>query len=65
MTCELCGCTDFAACQTPEGPCHWVAANLCSACATVEDVQAAQDKPQKANGKRPGIPENLAGLDRG
>lgn len=31
--CRLCGCTDAAACVTAAGPCHWVAPDLCSACA--------------------------------
>lgn len=30
--CRVCGCTEFSACQTPEGPCHWVEEDLCSAC---------------------------------
>ncbi len=30
--CRVCGCDDEHACQTPEGPCHWVEPNLCSAC---------------------------------
>jgi hypothetical protein len=30
--CRKCGCTDERACITAEGPCHWVAADLCSAC---------------------------------
>lgn len=31
--CRECGCTDWHACQTPEGPCRWVFDDLCSACA--------------------------------
>ena len=31
--CRVCGCSDFEACQTPTGPCHWVEPDLCSACA--------------------------------
>lgn len=31
--CKLCGCTDDRACMTPNGPCHWVKKDLCSACA--------------------------------
>ena len=29
-TCSVCGCTDSNACITPEGPCYWVAPDLCS-----------------------------------
>ena len=36
-TCRICGCTDAdcSACIRKQGgvPCHWVAADLCSACA--------------------------------
>lgn len=31
--CEVCGCTNDSACMTSAGPCHWVGASLCSACA--------------------------------
>lgn len=31
--CRVCGCTNENACQTPDGPCHWVEKDLCSACA--------------------------------
>jgi cytochrome c5 len=32
-SCRVCGCTDARACWDWEtGPCHWVAADLCSAC---------------------------------
>lgn len=31
-SCRVCGCTDMDACETDDGPCHWVAADLCSAC---------------------------------
>jgi hypothetical protein len=30
--CFRCGCTDKRACETPGGPCFWVAADLCSGC---------------------------------
>lgn len=30
--CRVCGCTDSTPCQTPDGPCHWVEPDLCSAC---------------------------------
>lgn len=32
MTCRICGCNDFNACMTPDGPCCWVEPGLCSAC---------------------------------
>jgi hypothetical protein len=41
MECEVCGCTEFSACRTPEGPCHWVSPNLCSGCAEKETKGAA------------------------
>lgn len=31
--CRVCGCTWKNACMTPDGPCHWVGPDLCSACA--------------------------------
>lgn len=31
-TCRVCHCTDTNACLPPAGPCHWVEADLCSAC---------------------------------
>lgn len=31
--CRECGCTDHNACITDGTACHWVAADLCSACA--------------------------------
>ncbi|HUV53024.1 MAG TPA: hypothetical protein VMW64_08125 [Dehalococcoidia bacterium] len=31
--CRVCGCTNEHACETDEGPCHWVEDDLCSACA--------------------------------
>lgn len=30
--CRICGCTASQACMTDSGPCHWVEADLCSAC---------------------------------
>lgn len=33
MACRGCGCTESNACRTDNGPCHWVEADLCSACA--------------------------------
>lgn len=41
--CRVCGCTDDKACHTPDGPCHWVAADLCSACLAL--AQAADSVP--------------------
>ena len=41
--CRVCGCTDALACQTDEGPCHWVEKDLCSACVGKE-TQAAEDR---------------------
>jgi hypothetical protein len=35
--CHVCGCHDLAACQTEDGPCHWVEHDLCSACAPKGD----------------------------
>lgn len=35
-TCRDCGCTDFHACQMPDGgACWWVERDLCSACVTI------------------------------
>ena len=31
--CRVCGCTQDHACVTDDGPCAWVEADLCSACA--------------------------------
>lgn len=31
--CRFCRCTDDRACVTDGIPCHWVAADICSACA--------------------------------
>jgi hypothetical protein len=40
-TCIGCGCTDYAACETETGPCHWAvrlagAKGVCSRCAQIE-----------------------------
>ena len=33
--CRVCRCTERMACDDPiDGPCHWIAADLCSSCAT-------------------------------
>ncbi|MGG7535326.1 hypothetical protein [Rhizobium sp. 12,4] len=39
--CRQCGCTDDRACMTEHGPCHWVEADLCSACAPTADKAVA------------------------
>lgn len=36
MVCDVCGCTDWEACE-PDG-CSWVALSLCSACAPAPDL---------------------------
>jgi hypothetical protein len=36
--CRHCACTDDYACLTPDGPCAWVAWDLCSACAGREEL---------------------------
>lgn len=33
QVCRYCGCTNEQACETGNGPCHWVEPDLCSACA--------------------------------
>lgn len=40
-SCRICGCTDDQACVTEAGPCHWVGADLCSACDVDDDELAA------------------------
>lgn len=46
MRCVACGCTDYRACMTEDGPCYWVelSAPVCSGCASrwprEEDVAA-------------------------
>lgn len=41
-TCRICGCTENNPCITPpDGPCHWIASDICSACAGV----ATDDDP--------------------
>jgi len=54
--CRKCGCTEAAACQTDEGPCYWVYPDLCSACATQKQINAAVFGPEqtpKAAAKKP------------
>lgn len=43
--CRACGCTELDACAHPDGrACHWVAPDLCSACAnTIAEVMLAID----------------------
>lgn len=51
--CRVCGCTDERACVGADGrPCHWVAADLCSAC-----VEQAIEAPVPA-----GYVERASGL---
>lgn len=45
--CRVCGCTDLAACVTEDGPCHWVAEDLCSACDGTEDDEPDEEAFQK------------------
>lgn len=41
-TCKLCGCTHEDACHDPDTiTCYWVYEDLCSACATTEQKEAA------------------------
>jgi hypothetical protein len=47
-SCRRCGCTDDRACQTEDGPCFWVEDDLCSACATDEEIDAYEDTHQEA-----------------
>lgn len=48
-TCRRCGCTAARACVTEFGPCHWVAADLCSECAEREGRPAAGTLPVRLN----------------
>jgi len=42
--CRKCGCTHFTPCIDPnEGPCYWVEDDLCSNCATPEEIEAAME----------------------
>jgi hypothetical protein len=64
MTCRICGCTDFEACRTEEGPCYWVSENLCSECAeTSEQLHEALDVGLEPDQIPPvGYVERLSGL---
>ena len=42
-TCRVCGCTDDAACTVLDVPCCWIEADLCSACATLEQLLASEE----------------------
>lgn len=35
--CRGCGCTQYRACETEDGPCRWAEPGLCSACAANEN----------------------------
>jgi hypothetical protein len=39
--CRVCGCTQDRACVSEDGPCWWVEADLCSACATTAQIAVA------------------------
>lgn len=41
--CRVCGCTDDRACVVQGVPCCWVSEDLCSACATVQELLASED----------------------
>jgi hypothetical protein len=53
-SCRICGCTDLQACP---GGCHWVAPDLCSACALDEedtaDLALPVDDCVKPSGHQP------------
>jgi len=52
--CRICGCTNAAACEDPNGmgpgvpaPCHWIAEDLCSACEARAERLERLDEGQK------------------
>jgi hypothetical protein len=46
-TCRKCGCTDANACILQDGgTCHWVAPDLCSACAPSKKASVAAVRPE-------------------
>jgi hypothetical protein len=45
-TCRGCGCTDTKACVVDGEPCHWVEADLCSACAGKQPARRLHKKTQ-------------------
>jgi hypothetical protein len=48
MMCEICGCTDDAACVDPvtRRPCAWIAEGLCSACEFAPLAWSAPELPR-------------------
>lgn len=51
--CRVCGCTDERACVTVEGPCRWIAPDLCSACAVrAVDLTAMKAESVKRAGEK-------------
>lgn len=46
-TCRKCGCTDDRACRGADGPCYWVADDLCSECLVHDDELTVQ--PEKSH----------------
>lgn len=36
--CRVCGCTQYNACMTDEGTCHWISDDLCSECEDGRDI---------------------------
>lgn len=47
--CRICGCTDDNACLVDNIPCHWVEADLCSACAE----NGNREKPTRKKKSKP------------
>ena len=41
--CRVCGCTEARACEVLGIPCCWVTEDLCSACATIEQLVNSED----------------------
>lgn len=39
--CRVCGCMEFSACMTEDGPCYWAEPDLCSACVGKEEGAGA------------------------
>ena len=39
--CRVCGCMEFSACLTEDGPCYWAEPDLCSACVGKEEGEGA------------------------
>ena len=61
MICDSCGCSDDdfddEACfdDVTGGPCHWVAPNLCSACAQPDDAPIERDEQGFARDPKSGL----------